>query len=258
MRVVRLTLDAADLGAQEGFWAGTLGLEVAREDEDEIEVRLRSAAIRFRRAAPGTAPRHHFAINVPPGSIERAAAWVAERHELLAFHGVPDEEEGATIVHADRGTPAVYFLDPAGNVVELIANVRLADSGVGGGGRDGGPTDRDGTGADVGAGDQAAFGPKDLLDVAEIGIAAADPDATCAAIGEFLGEDVLWGGAPDWLLTAIGDAHSVVIVAPVDRRWIPIGLPARPAPTEIVVRAADSAELTLPEGPYVLRRIRAA
>src|SRR5689334_11535651 len=74
MRIVRLTLDCADLGVQEEFWAGTLGLEVARERVDELEVRLRSSTIAFRRATPGTAPRYHFAINVPPGSIERAAA----------------------------------------------------------------------------------------------------------------------------------------------------------------------------------------
>ena len=236
MRIVRLTMDCADLGVQEEFWAGTLGLAVAREREDELEVRLRSSVIRFRRAAPGTAPRHHFAINVPAGSIERAAAWIAGRHELLAFDGDPDEEEGATIVHAGRGTPAVYFLDPAGNVVELIANALLGEPDVG----------------------DAAFGPEALLDLAEIGIAAADPVATCAALREFLGEDVLWGGAPDWLLTAIGDVRSVVIVAPLERGWIPVGLPARAAPTEIVVAAAEPAVLTLPEGPYVVRRVTAA
>jgi catechol 2,3-dioxygenase-like lactoylglutathione lyase family enzyme len=241
MRIVRLTMDCADLGAQEAFWAGTLGLEVVRRD-DELDVLLDSSVIRFRRAAPGTAPRHHFAINVPPGSIERAAGWAEARLKLLTFHGYEDEEEGATIVHADRGTPAVYFLDPVGNVVELIANVRLAgETGAAPGGR-----------AVV---EGRGFGPEDLLDLAEVGIAAADPEATCAALRDFLGEEVLWGGGPDWLLSAIGDARSVVIVAPLDRGWIPVGLPARPAPTEIVVLADEPAELTLPEGPYVLRKV---
>jgi catechol 2,3-dioxygenase-like lactoylglutathione lyase family enzyme len=241
VRIVRLTLDCADLGAQEEFWAGKLGLDVAWTRDDELQVRLASSVICFRRAAPGTTPRHHFAINVPPGSIEWAAAWVAARHELLAFHGYEDEEEGATIVHADRGTPAVYFLDPAGNVVELIANVRLAAEA-----------------GEAAGGDAAGFRPEDLLDLAEVGIAAAEPDATCAALRDFLGEEVLWGGGPGWLLTAIGDARSVVIVAPLDRGWIPVGLPARPAPTEIVVLADRPAELTLPEGPYVLRKVAAA
>lgn len=247
MRIVGLTLDCADLGAQEDFWAGTLGLDVARAGEEELEVRLRSSAIRFRRAASGTAPRHHFAINVEPGSIRRAAAWIAARHELLAFHGDPDEEEGATIVHTDRGIPAVYFLDGAGNVVELIANVRLADAADGPGVAAGG----DGAAAS----DEVGFGPHDLLDLAEIGIATADPGATCAALCDFLGESVLWGGAPDWHLTAVGDARSVVIVTPVGRGWIPVGLPARPAPTEILVLADEPGELVLPEGPYVLRAV---
>jgi hypothetical protein len=101
----------------------------------------------------------------------------------------------------------------------------------------------------------AGFGPEELLDVAEIGIAAADPSETSAAVQEFLGEGVLWGGAPGLLLTAIGDARSVVIVAPVDRGWIPVGLPARPVPTEIVVLAEEPAELVLREGPYVLRAV---
>lgn len=237
MRIVRLTLDCADLGAQEAFWAGTLGLEVSRDADDELEVKLRSSVVRFRRAAPGSTPRYHFAINVPPGSIKRAAAWLEERHQLLAFNGYADEAEGATIVHADRGIPAVYFEDPAGNVVELIANVRLAAA------EDPRP---------------AGFGPEALLDIAEIGIAAADPDITCAAVREFLGKEVFWGGAPGWLLTAIGDARAVVIVAPLDRGWIPVGLPARPAPTEVVVLADEPGELTLPEGPYVLRKVAEA
>ncbi len=236
MRIVRLTLDCADLGAQEAFWAGTLGLDVSRGVDDELQVMLRSSVLRFRRAAPGTAPRYHFAINVPPGSIEQAATWLAERHQLLAFRGYSGEDEGATIVHTDRGTPAVYFLDPAGNVVELIANVRL--SAVEDARPDG-------------------FGPEALLDIAEIGIAAADPEAAGAAIREFLGEEVLWGGAPGWLLTAIGDARAVVIVAPLDRGWIPVGLPARPAQTEIVVLAEEPREVQLPEGPYVLRAVTA-
>lgn len=241
MRIVRLTLDCADVGAQEEFYGGTLGLAVARDREGALEVRLRDSMIRFRRAGSGVgsaaapaAPRYHFAINVPRGSIERAAAWVADRHELLAFHGDPDEEEGATVVHTDRGTPAIYFLDRAGNVVELISNVRLEDGG-----------DRD----------ESDFGPDDLLEVAEIGIAAADPSATSTAVQEFYGQGVLWGGAPGWLLTAIGDDHAVVIVAPLERGWIPVALPARPAPTEIVALADEPGEAVLPEGPYVFRKV---
>jgi hypothetical protein len=57
------------------------------------------------------------------------------------------------------------------------------------------------------------------------------------------------------LLTAIGDDHGVVIVAPKGRGWIPVGLPARPLPTTIVAAAPRSREVTLSEGPYRIRAV---
>ena len=72
---------------------------------------------------------------------------------------------------------------------------------------------------------------------------------------EALSAEILWGGREGWLLTAIGDDHGVVIVAPTGRGWIPVGLPARPLPTTIVAVARRSRELTLPEGPYRIRAV---
>jgi catechol 2,3-dioxygenase-like lactoylglutathione lyase family enzyme len=218
MRIRRLTLATVDPEAQAAFWGERLGLPVGWVDEDEVEVRLRDSTIAFRRAA-GVDPRYHFAINLPPGSIAAAVGWLRERHELLAFHGDP--------VRTDIGAGCVYFLDAAGNVVELISSPHVEE--------DAGP-----------------FGPGSLVEVGEIGLAAADPVATSTAIGELFGEGVFWGGEPGSELTAVGDRHAVVIVAPIGRGWIPVGLPARPLPTEIVACGERTRELTLPEGPYRL------
>jgi catechol 2,3-dioxygenase-like lactoylglutathione lyase family enzyme len=226
MRIHQLTLATRDVAGQSTFWGKTLGLQVRERDDGGIEVALQASRIGFEQASSGTDPRYHFAINVPRGSIYDAAAWIEERHELLAFHGDPDEEEGATIAHTDRGAPALYFVDAVGNVAELIANDHVDnDSG-------------------------APFGPDSFLEVAEIGVATADTGATRAAIQEALSAEVLWGGREDWLLTAIGDDHGVVIVAPTGRGWIPVGLPAQPFPTTIVASAPRPCDVTLPEGPY--------
>lgn len=220
MRIQRLTLATGDLEGQAAFWGERLGLPVSSVDDDRIEVALRDSTIRFQRADPGLDARYHFAINVPPGSILAAVAWLRERHEVLAFDGDP--------VRADVGTGCVYFLDGAGNVVELIASPHVEGAG--------GP-----------------FGPASLIEVAEIGIAATDPDAVCAALRDFFREGVFWGGDPDSALTAVGDRHAVVIVAPIGRGWIPVDLAARPLPTEIVASGCEPRELTLPEGPYRLQ-----
>jgi catechol 2,3-dioxygenase-like lactoylglutathione lyase family enzyme len=231
VRIYELTLATSDVPGQSVFWSKTLGLPVRDTGDGAIEVSLRASTLRFEQGSAGTDPRYHFAINIPRGSIEEAAAWLEEWHEPLAFHGDPDEEEGATIVHAARGTPAVYFLDAAGNVIELIANDRLDNDS------------------------ETPFGRDSFLEIAEIGVATADTEATSAAIQEALSAEVLWGGGGRWLLTAIGDEHGIVIVAPTGRGWIPVGLPARPLPTTIVAAAPRSHALTLPEGPYDIRAV---
>lgn len=218
MRIRRLTIATGDLDGQATIWGERLGLPV-RRGEEALEVRLRDSTILFLRAEPGLDARYHFAINVPSDSIQAAVAWLRERHEVLSFGGDP--------VRTDVAAGCVYFLDAGGNVVELIASPQIE------------PTD-------------APFGPGSLIEIAEIGIAAVDPDATCAAVQGLFGEGVFWTD-PDSRLTAVGDRHAVVIVAPIGRGWIPVGLTARPLPTEIVASGDEPRELTLPEGPYRLR-----
>jgi len=230
VRIRQITLATADPEAQAAFWGTALGLPVA-EARAGVEVKLRDSSIRFEQAQSGLDARYHFAINVPRGRIEDAAAWLSERHELLAFHDDPDVEEGATIVHTDRGAACLYFLDVGGNVVELIANENL-DNDL-----------------------PEAFGAGSLLEIAEIGIASTDTAATSRALREALSADVLWGGVPGRLLTAIGDDHGVVIVAPVGRGWIPVGLPAQPLPTTIVASGPTDGEVALPEGPYRIETV---
>ena len=230
MRIHQLTLATGDLAGQSAFWGETLGLPVRECGEVAIEVSLQASTIRFEQSAVDDS-RYHFAINVPRGSIHKAAAWIQERQELLAFRGDPDVEEGETIVHTDRGASALYFLDAGGNVAELIASDHLDNAS------------------------DAAFGPDSFLEIAEIGLATADTGATSAAVQDALSAEILWGGREGWLLTAIGDDHGVVIVAPTGRGWIPVGLPARPWPTTIVASAPRARDVTLPEGPYRLRAV---
>jgi catechol 2,3-dioxygenase-like lactoylglutathione lyase family enzyme len=197
MRIRQLTIATGDLEGQAAFYGERLGLPVGR-DGDAIEVRLRDSTIRFERAEPGLDARYHFAINVAGDSIRAAVAWLGERGEVLSFDGDP--------VRTDVGAGCVYFLDAAGNVLELIASPHIE-------------------------GDDRDFGPDSLVEIAEIGIASADVDATAAAVQEAFDEPVRWS---DSELTAVGDRHAVVIVAPVGRGWIPVDLTARPLPTEIV------------------------
>jgi hypothetical protein len=102
---------------------------------------------------------------------------------------------------------------------------------------------------------EAPFDQSSLLEIAEIGVATADTAATRVTVQETLTAPILWGGREGWLLTAIGDDHGVVIVAPMGRGWIPIGLPARPQPTTIVAVGPRERDVILREGPVRIRAV---
>src|SRR5690242_17559175 len=64
-------------------------------------------------------PFYHFALLVPGDRFDAAHAWADERFELVG--GVFDFD--------NWDARAVYFLDPAGNIVELIAHRGLEENG---------------------------------------------------------------------------------------------------------------------------------
>ena len=64
-------------------------------------------------------PFYHFALLVPGDRFEAALAWAEERFELL----------GGVFEFESWDARAVYFLDPAGNIVELIAHRGLEENG---------------------------------------------------------------------------------------------------------------------------------
>ena len=101
MRIAQITLATADPAGQARFWGEQLGLRVQQAD-GSLEVALQRSTIRLEPADEGVDARYHFAINVPPGSIEDAAGWLGGRQELLEFAGDAEEEDGTTIVHGSR------------------------------------------------------------------------------------------------------------------------------------------------------------
>jgi catechol 2,3-dioxygenase-like lactoylglutathione lyase family enzyme len=226
VQIHRLGLASRDPAGQARFWRDTLGLRVDEDPEGGVAVHLRRSVISFARAEPGREPRYHFAINIPRFRAQDAVAWLRARVDALPF------DDGELVVRFDFiAADAVYFLDPDGNVVELIA-------------RDALPND-----------DASPFGPASLLEVSEIGIAATDVPATRDAVLAALGAPVFWGGLDDEGLTAIGDGAGAVLISPVGRGWIPTGLPALPQPTTIVAAGPRDVSARIPGGPYVIETI---
>ncbi|WP_053946873.1 VOC family protein [Halolamina sediminis] len=226
MRLRSVTLATADPDALRPFYAERLGLPVSDTAEGFVvavdENRRFSAAnqnakrsgdvgastVEFRRATADTAPTYHVAFSVPGGSAAAATRWLDARADLLA------DGDRTQFRYEYLDATAMYALDPAGNVLELLA--------------------RDGR---AGSNDGGEFGPDSLLDVGEIGVVVDDVPRVAAALADVFDVD----GSPDAGFAYLGDEAGAFVLAAPGRAWFPTDRPAAPAPLTVVATGGEGA-----------------
>jgi hypothetical protein len=179
MRFVEVTLAApADLVPElAAFYDGMTG----------------ETALRF---VPGEGePFYHFALLVPGDRFDAAHAWADERFELV----------GGAFDFKNWDARAVYFLDAAGNIVELIAHHELEETGRTG-----------------------AFGAEEIVGFSELGLVGN------RAENLRMSRLPLWSGTIDdsERLAFIGEKGRTLILAEEGRGWLPTGRPAEIHPVE--------------------------
>ena len=140
-------------------------------------------------------PFYHFALLLPGDRFDAAHAWADERFELL----------GGVFAFENWDARAVYFLDPAGNIVELIAHRGLEENSRTG-----------------------EFGPEEIVGFSELGLVGNRAERLST-----LGLP-LWAGTmddPD-RLAFVGEKGRTLILAEEGRGWLPTGRPAEIHPVE--------------------------
>jgi hypothetical protein len=189
MRFAEVTLSAQkDLS---GFYGGELGLPL---DGDAIVVG--ETSLRFELEDEGAF--YHFALLVPGDRFEAALTWARRRVELL----------GDVFDFEAWDARAVYFHDPVGSIIELIAHHGLEENRRAGG-----------------------FAADELVGFSELGL-VGDQQLLLAELEDAGFE--LWDGTidePD-SLAFVGERGRTFILAPPGRGWLPTGRPAEPHPVE--------------------------
>jgi hypothetical protein len=190
MRFVEVTLAAPhDL---RGFYGVELGLPV---DGDAIVVG--ETRLRFE-VDEDSGAFYHFALLVPGDRFDAALTWAQERVEVLGDVWEFDNWDAL----------ALYFHDPAGNIVELIAHHGLEENGHSG-----------------------DFAAEELVGFSELGL-VGDRSALLADLEE-RGLELFSGSIdePD-ALAFVGEKGRVLILSRPGRGWLPLGRAAEPHPVE--------------------------
>lgn len=202
MEIVYLELRAKDLKAQKEYYADMLGLAVGLS-AGRLEVQAGKTELIFV-ASPDFEEAYHFAFNIPENQIASAKAWLEERTSLLR-----DGRGNDRFHHDGWNADAVYFKDPAGNILEFIARHDLDNAAEG------------------------DFSSSQILNVSEIGLPAEDVLAWANELCARLGLSV-FRQEPNPNFTPLGDNHGLFILPAKDRIWYPnTGVPAKLLPVTV-------------------------
>jgi catechol-2,3-dioxygenase len=129
--IKKLALFVENPDASFHFWTEELGLDYTPLANGSFGLKLGSSQLVLKPVYYG-APKYHFAINIPSNQIENALDWLINKDGK--YPDGPknpvkiwtDSESGPQIIRRDLyNAHSVYFSDPAGNVIELIAKHEL-------------------------------------------------------------------------------------------------------------------------------------
>ena len=223
-RFARLRLRSSRIDELAAFYRQNLELSVEHTaggvNGGGIEIACGQSIIEFSPAAEGAHPYYHFAFNIPHNTLDTAVIWMQNRCPLVR------RADDSVIFHFESwNAHAIYFIDPAGNIVEFIARHTLSSVP----GYVATPT---------------WFDASHMLCVSEIGVVTPDVAAAAAQLRLGLGLETYHGRSPEF--HAVGDELGLFIVVKTGRRWFSSDRAAEVFPAEAVVRNSEAPAKSLP------------
>jgi hypothetical protein len=178
------------------FYKKVLELQVTDDSDAHFTIHTGLSKLIFEKTEdPLSYPTYHFAFNIPSNQIQGAHDWLKERTELLWI----EDYKSYITDFTNWNAKSVYFLDPAGNIAELIARADLKDI------------------------ISEPFSPKHIRNVSEIGVVF--PEHNFRQSMEQLLKDYkleyFSKQPPLESFCAIGDDEGLFIIVPENRSWYP-------------------------------------
>ena len=207
MKISEIQLETDRLAEVKRFYRTVLELPLVRESRRSVVFAAGRSRLAFTQASAGETPFYHFAFNIPENQIDAARAWLGSRVALL-------ERDGDPVFHLEKwNAHALYFHDPVGNIVELIARHGLKN------------------GADT------PFSAASLESISEIGVPVENVRLFSDHIKQEFKEGLYDGD--EVIFAAVGDEHGMFIVVPIGRPWFPTDIAAEYFPTVVDVADAE-------------------
>lgn len=195
MKIKHLKLYCANLDEQRHFYTRKFKFPVASDSGDSLTLKIGDSLLTFEENRIHKS-YYHFAFNVPFGALEKALKWAHKKVEVIQVDDEVIQEFKAW------NARALYFLDPAGNVVELIGRKRFNDEYP------------------------ASFNESKLLNISEVGLPVFEVSSAYKTIKKATGLQK-FDCVSNMFCAAGDDEGLLILVDSAEKSWFPTEDPAR-------------------------------
>ena len=206
MQIKRLILETSKPDKLKHFYESVLGLPTEAQANGEIRIKTGGTELVFKQAKAAD-PFYHFAINIPANKIEEARNWLKSRVDLIWIEQYKSDITDFVGWHAK----SIYFYDPSGNILELIARFDLDNK------------------------TNEPFSSSQFLSISEVGLVFKEDelDNKVENLVEEYQLSYFNKQPPSPQFRAIGDDEGLFVIVPSYRNWFPTVKAAGIFPMEI-------------------------
>lgn len=197
IKELRLTTNF-DLDTQKKFYTEILAMPIQEESRSYFCVQAGATKLFFEK---GSLPAYyHFAFNIPVHLMQSALHWTKQNLVILTDNGTE------LIDFPNWDAQAIYFKDPAGNILEFIGRRDIL-------------VERKGE----------IFHPKQIINISEIGLPSNDTISLRAKIEQHLAVPHYSGDSPRFY--AMGNPEGLFILVDQNiKKWYPTDIPEKAFP----------------------------
>jgi len=199
MKLQEVILKTKYLDKLAGFYRDVMELPVDELGE-RIIIKAGHSLLIFESTTGDENPFYHFAFNIPSNKLDEAFEWTKERVNIIWL----EDYKSYIADFKSWNAKSFYFLDPAGNILELIARLDQKDF-----------TDE-------------KFSTEQIRNVSEIGIVFSPPSfkADVEHLSAKYCLNYFSKQPPLDHFKAIGDDEGLFVMVPQSRNWFSTNMPA--------------------------------
>ena len=226
MKITKLQLYTTQLQDLKTFYVMVLGFELQNENDGAFTIKTGATLLEFKSADPSldSNPTYHFAFNIPENQIEDARRWLYSRSIPLLRH-----EDDDILDFPHWNAKALYFLDPANNIVEFIARHDIDNSS------------------------DAAFNAQSITTVCEIGLPVPVVAPMHELIKQNFGLSIYSKAGNTVNFCPMGDVNGLFIIVREKRTWLPTELVNGIYPTIVTIAGDEAKEVSIEGLPYTVK-----